>query len=224
MYCCSFSTCPSLTGSFASRIVMAHPSVSRFTPSKACGLWCFALHLPTRFTVHSVKGLRPLVLCTSPAHPFHGSLRQRLAAFGALHFTCPPVSRFTPSKACGLWCFALHLPTRFTVHSVKGLRPLVLCTSPAHPFHGSLRQTRFTVHSVKGLRPLVLCTSLRSPYRFAQSCFFYCHKYFIFKSTLTYLNKISFLTTLWFEMTKADKEKREMKGVRPRRTPFISLP
>jgi hypothetical protein len=31
--------------------------------------------------------LRPLVLCTSPTHPFHGSLRQRLAAFGALHFT-----------------------------------------------------------------------------------------------------------------------------------------
>ncbi|MBK8627141.1 MAG: hypothetical protein IPN86_16720 [Saprospiraceae bacterium] len=52
---------------------------------------------------------------------------------------------------------------------------------------------------------------------------FFCHKYFIF-NPLTYLNKISFLTTLWFEMTKADKEKREMKGVRPRRTPFISYP
>ena len=46
----------------------------------------------------------------------------------------------------------------------------------------------------------------------------------MYKSTLTYLNIISFLTTLWFEMNKADKEKREMKGVRPRRTPFISPP
>ncbi len=94
---------------------------------------------PTRFTVHYVKGF----------------------VFGALHFTHPPVSRFTLSKACRLWCFALHPPTRFTVHSVKGLPPLVLCTTPAHPFHGSLRQrlclwcfalhlpTRFTVHFVK---------------------------------------------------------------------------
>ncbi len=106
---------------------LALPTRQRFTSSKAYRLWCFALHLPIRFTVHFVKDFvfgalhftcpsvsrftssktLSLVLCTSPAHPFHGSLRQRLC----------------------LWCFALHPPTRFTVHFVKGLRPLVLCTS-----------------------------------------------------------------------------------------------
>ncbi len=52
-------------------------------------------------------------------------------------------------------------------------------------------------------------------------CHFLIHEDLI-NFTLSYLNKISFLTTLWFKMTKADKEKLEMKGVRPRRTPFIS--
>ncbi len=114
------------------RFSHCHSPPTRFTVHfvKGLRLWCFALHLPTRFTVHFVKdfvfgalhytaftfqdrlvmhfsiaiSISYLILCafygnrrTSPAHPFHGSLRQRLC----------------------LWCFALHLPTRFTVHFVK---------------------------------------------------------------------------------------------------------
>jgi len=71
----SFPTCPSLTGSFASRIVMLDLSGSL---SPAFSIAIFS---------HSILFCSCLAIDAVSSPPASGSLRQTLAAFGALHFT-----------------------------------------------------------------------------------------------------------------------------------------